>query len=61
MVRLLVPGPRIVALEVMKGSADARLIVPFTAKVMLLEQSQALMLSMAARSEPAPLSASVVT
>ena len=59
--RLDAPGPEIVMLWVSAGKELTKSIDPVTANVIVTPPDEALALVIAARSEPAPLSASVVT
>ena len=61
MTKLEAPGPVMVMLWVSAGNALSKLMVPLTANVIVTPPDEALALVMAARSEPRPLSARVVT
>ena len=61
MAKLEAPGPVMVMVWVSAGKAPSKLMVPVTANVIVTPPDEALALVIAARSDPAPLSASVVT
>ena len=61
MAKLEAPGPVMVMLWVSCGNALSKLMVPVTANVIVTPPDEVLALVIAARSEPGPLSARVVT